>query len=370
MTRPVSTNPALPYPRGNTLNDLAGFDQDIVRALFTYLSELARRANEGLPEDGSEPMLGNLDMGDFSINNVNRIRLTSTSDASLASTLHAFQIGPTTGPNLIADSNEMMARDNGAISPLYLQADGGDLNIGTNTGANVNIGQNNQTVIHGAVGNAGIEHGRVDGVASTPYIDFHSGATAVDHDVRLLASGGTGANDGGTLNIDANGGVVLGYGKLQFPATQNPSTNVNTLDDYEEGTWTPTLTFLTPGDVNVVYTTRLGHYIKIGKMVTVWAIIQTSTFTHTTASGEMQLTGLPFTSVNLTSRQFTGSSEIDTFTFTGGRTQVNSNVTTNAAFVRFVASGTGVIRVSLNASEHASGTNSNMKVSVTYEAAS
>jgi len=50
-------------------------------------------------------------------------------------------------------------------------------------------------------GNASIELGRTDGVASTPFIDLHSGATAVDYDSRILASGGTGANAGGTLNI-------------------------------------------------------------------------------------------------------------------------------------------------------------------------
>jgi hypothetical protein len=51
--------------------------------------------------------------------------------------------------------------------------------------------------------NAGIEIGRKDGVSSTPYIDFHSGATAVDHDTRIIASGGTGVNGGGTLNVEA-----------------------------------------------------------------------------------------------------------------------------------------------------------------------
>jgi hypothetical protein len=51
-------------------------------------------------------------------------------------------------------------------------------------------------------GNA-VEIGRVDGVASTPYIDFHSGATVVDYDTRIIASGGTGVAGGGTLDIKA-----------------------------------------------------------------------------------------------------------------------------------------------------------------------
>lgn len=88
-------------------------------------------------------------------------------------------------------------------------------------------------------------------------------------------------------------------GQIAFPATQNPSSDVNTLDDYEEGIWTPVLTFATPGNLSVVYSTQVGQYTKIGNTVTVWFTIVTSTFTHTTASGNFNITGLPFT-VNAT----------------------------------------------------------------------
>lgn len=61
----------------------------------------------------------------------NTLRLTSTSDVSLSSTGHGFQIGPDNGYNLAMDQNEIMARNNGATSSLYLQGDGGDLGLGT-----------------------------------------------------------------------------------------------------------------------------------------------------------------------------------------------------------------------------------------------
>jgi hypothetical protein len=51
--------------------------------------------------------------------------------------------------------------------------------------------------------NNSIEIGRTDGTSSTPFLDFHSGATAVDYDSRILASGGTGSIGGGTLSITA-----------------------------------------------------------------------------------------------------------------------------------------------------------------------
>ena len=52
-------------------------------------------------------------------------------------------------------------------------------------------------------GQAAIEIGRTDGVASTPFIDFHAGATAVDYDVRAITLSGTGVSGGGTLQIIA-----------------------------------------------------------------------------------------------------------------------------------------------------------------------
>jgi len=84
-------------------------------------------------------------------------------------------------------------------------------------------------------------------------------------------------------------------GQIKFPATQNPSSDVNTLDDYEEGTWTPSFTFQTPGDLAVTYGVQLGTYTKIGNVVVATCRIQTSAFTYTTASGAALINGLPFT---------------------------------------------------------------------------
>lgn len=61
-------------------------------------------------------------------------------------------------------------------------------------------------------GSTGIEVGRTDGTAGTGYIDFHSGATPADYDVRVQCTGGDGTSGKGTLsvmagNIDLNSGV-------------------------------------------------------------------------------------------------------------------------------------------------------------------
>jgi hypothetical protein len=96
--------------------------------------------------------------------------------------------------------------------------------------------------------------------------------------------------------LDVKG--VIANGQIQFPAAQNASANANTLDDYEEGTVTDTgiaLTFSTPGNLSVTYSTREVYYTKVGNRCLVHGRIITSAFTHTTASGSLTLTGaLPF----------------------------------------------------------------------------
>lgn len=58
---------------------------------------------------------------------------------------------------------------------------------------------------------------------------------------------------------------AVGAGQIKFPATQNPSANANTLDDYEESTFTPTVTLVGgAGNTVPVYTTNSGRSTKIG----------------------------------------------------------------------------------------------------------
>lgn len=66
------------------------------------------------------------------------------------------------------------------------------------------------------------------------------------------------------------------------------------------GTWTPVFTFATPGNLSVTYSTQVGSYTKIGRQVTAWFSIVTSAFTHTSASGNATITGLPFAVQNVT----------------------------------------------------------------------
>jgi len=79
---------------------------------------------------------------------------------------------------------------------------------------------------------------------------------------------------------------------ITFPATQSASSNANTLDDYEEGTFTPVVRG--SGTAGTYQATNSGQYTKVGNIVTVNVVIQLGTITGG-GTGYLQMTGFPFT---------------------------------------------------------------------------
>ena len=55
---------------------------------------------------------------------------------------------------------------------------------------------------------------------------------------------------------------------ITFPATQSASTDANTLDDYEEGSWTPNVYHSSSN--NSSWSEKLGTYRKVGSIVHCW----------------------------------------------------------------------------------------------------
>lgn len=136
--------------------------------------------------------------------------------------------------------------------------------------------------INGTTGISG-----VDGSSTTPAFQ------GTDTDTGLFYSANTvSVSAGGSKVATINAyGIGLGTGSpssgigITFPATQSASSDGNTLDDYEEGTFTPSVTGVTVG-------TTTGIYIKIGKLVFLNMIIPVTSGTN---SG-ITITNLPFTS--------------------------------------------------------------------------
>jgi hypothetical protein len=101
----------------------------------------------------------------------------------------------------------------------------------------------------------------------------------------------------GGLELNGTAGVVvLPSARLEFSGGGNATADANTLDWYEEGTWTPVLTFATMGNLVRTYSAQRGEYQRVGDRCHFSFTITTATFTHTTASGNLEITGLPFTS--------------------------------------------------------------------------
>lgn len=174
-------------------------------------------------------------------------------------------------------------------------------------------------------------------VSSTTEVANLKAAMATLATTATNLSGGTVA----ATTISASGLITATGGQIAFPATQVPSADANTLDDYEEGTWTPNLTFDTPGNLGGTLSTQLGYYTKVGRLVTATFKIQTSSFTHSTASGSLVITGLPHTAAASAANINFGAVSFQGITKTN-YTQIISVVAQADTKIYFSASGSGV----------------------------
>lgn len=100
---------------------------------------------------------------------------------------------------------------------------------------------------------------------------------------------------GGTLSLGGTT-IIPAVGQIAFPANQNASSDANTLDDYEEGTWTPTFTFGSSAPSSVTYHTQAARYTKIGRMVYIECYIRITAYSG--GSGNVLVAGFPFTSAS------------------------------------------------------------------------
>ena len=115
---------------------------------------------------------------------------------------------------------------------------------------------------------------------------------------------GTTASFAQIMTLNPNGALVLKGGTttatgvgIAFPATQSASTDANTLDDYEEGTWTPAYAPTGGAFTTATYGPQYGFYQKIGNTVHLQMYIYLTGFSVGTASGAVVVTGAPFTPV-------------------------------------------------------------------------
>ena len=83
---------------------------------------------------------------------------------------------------------------------------------------------------------------------------------------------------------------------ITFPATQSASTNANTLDDYEEGTWTSSITGtnLTGLSITNAYYTKVGRLVTLNSTIAC-TVTSSNVLTYVTLSGTPFATGVTTT---------------------------------------------------------------------------
>ena len=269
--------------------------------------------------------------------------LSVTGTTSAASFIPTSSTVPTNGVFLPAantvgfatNSGERMRIDAsgnlgiGTASPAYKLDVVGSIARISNAGAAELITRNSTSSTNWEFGVDGASNGFIYSGQSSAMAFSNSGTERM----RIHASGGLSlgnTTDPGATNLSVTGtgkfGTTVGVGAatpstsgagITFPATQSASTNANTLDDYEEGTWTPAQ----GGNLTVVGTySSSGSYTKVGRQVTVVGQLNATTSLAVTSGGVL-CTGIPFAT------HTAGGAAV----FTGGLT--NATVTATSLIV-------------------------------------
>ena len=89
-------------------------------------------------------------------------------------------------------------------------------------------------------------------------------------------------------------GAINTNGNIVFPGSANPSVDANTLDEYREGDFSPTLVPATIGGTPISLSTTAGKFIKIGRLVRV-SIRMVISSLGVGNSGSLKIGSLPFT---------------------------------------------------------------------------
>ena len=170
------------------------------------------------------------------------------------------------------------------------------------------------------------------------------------------------------MRIDAGGKVGIGVTSPGVPLDvegnvraagimfESVSSSVNTLDDYEEGLWTPTYDGAS-ANPTCTYDQRQGSYVKVGRLVTISGRLRTDSVSG--GSGSLRVSGLPFTvSASSADRGYVGISASSSWT---GETPVAGLFGNNSVNFQLYANGSSntANRTSVNVTDMNTGTNDN-----------
>lgn len=218
----------------------------------------------------------NIDGGGVLINTASLVSVYSNAAQTNSSTLlsvkmdNASSSAPCETITNDGTGNGLFIDQNGNGKGIYIE------NAGTERGLQVKQS--------GAAASAGLEAWSDTGNTKTNAYFLHQGVRATDntHNVYIADSGANVTANTATVLIEVASGSqtepaleitnagsgaaieLTGNAGIKFPASVYSSSDANTLDDYEEGTWTPSVA---TGITSPTYTTQSGYYTKIGDIM-------------------------------------------------------------------------------------------------------
>lgn len=201
----------------------------------------------------------------FGANNSERMRIDSSGNVGIGVT-----------PSAWAASSQAIQNVSGCIWRFGAT----NMYIGANYYYN---GSNRLYVVNGAASEYnqnGTTHNFYSSTSGT------AGGTVSMTQVLQVGLGTTVSLQGASTNISGTG--------ISFPATQSASSDANTLDDYEEGTWSPVL-FDGTNSVSM----GTGYYTKVGRIVSVYIHGYNINYSSLSASAHLRINGLPFQAQNI-----------------------------------------------------------------------
>ena len=272
-------------------------------AIISGISTITADINIGTGASISSPGTNELALG---TNNLERLRITSTGKVLVGHTtnhevrgINAILSLNGTGPD---ESTITLVRNNDSSNPSYVVL---GKSRGSSEGATTIVEEDD---IIGEIAFAAADgtdlasraaqiRCRIDG---TPGVNDTPGRLEF-----LTCSIGTN-NPVERMTIDNAGTIVLPNSSpgIQFGTSGASGLTSKTLDDYEEGTWTPSPTAASGAVFNG---TEWGRYTKIGRSVTLNCYARFSTLPTGDLTGIFTIEGVPFTPVDPGSGGYSGA---------------------------------------------------------------
>ena len=199
-------------------------------------------------------------------------KITVTTIAGLTSGGDANTVKIESGDTLAVQTNATVGGTLGVTGASTLTG-----NVGVNGGTGGQVAVNYSTASTTGLKLNDTNSGNLGG-----FIDFRSGSGAGTQRATIQNANNTGIH----VNVGTGGSVCF---------TNVGYTSANALDDYEEGSFTPTLFGSTTGTGSTGSATGTGNYRKVGSICTIQVYF--SSVTLSSQSGQLSFGALPFTSI-------------------------------------------------------------------------